>query len=99
VRDVSEESFNDMKLRHLNALDKALKEDRINPEHYKKGIETIDYIKAKLTKQEYMGFLKGNIIKYISRAKYKGAEWDDYRKALWYANALIEYGDEKEVKE
>lgn len=35
------------------------------------GIATIDYIKAKLTKEEYIGFLKGNILKYISRAGHK----------------------------
>lgn len=73
--------------------------DPINPDHYDiGGIQALDYMKAKLTKQEYIGYLKGNIIKYISRAKYKGAEWDDYRKALWYADKLVEFGNEKEVK-
>lgn len=64
--------------------------DNINPSHYKTGgIETIDYIKAKLTEEEYKGYLKGNIIKYISRAEQKnGAE--DYKKAQWYTNRLVE---------
>lgn len=63
--------------------------DNINPDHYKTGgIETIDYIKAKLTEEEYKGYLKGNIIKYISRAEQKnGAE--DYKKAQWYTDRLV----------
>lgn len=64
--------------------------DNINPSHYKTGgIETINYIEAKLTEEEYKGYLKGNIIKYISRAEQKnGAE--DYKKAQWYTNRLVE---------
>lgn len=52
------------------------------------GIETIDYIKSKLSHVEFKGFLRGNIIKYVSRAPYKGAEKEDYKKALYYANLL-----------
>lgn len=64
------------------------KKDNINPDHYKVGgIETIDILKAKLTPEELAGFLKGNIVKYITRANHKnGAE--DYAKAAWYADAL-----------
>ena len=63
--------------------------DKINPEHYKTGgIETIDYLKAKLSPEELKGFLKGNIIKYLSRAEQKnGAE--DYKKASWYMEQLV----------
>lgn len=64
--------------------------DNINPDHYKTGgIETIDYIKAKLTEEEYKGYLKGNIIKYISRAEQKNGV-EDYKKAQWYTNRLVE---------
>ena len=42
--------------------------DNINPNHYIfGGIETIEYLKAKLTAEEYRGFLKGNVLKYVSR--------------------------------
>ena len=42
--------------------------DNINPEHYKAGgIETIEYLQAKLSNAEYYGYLKGNALKYISR--------------------------------
>ena len=65
--------------------------DNVNhPSHYKQGgIETIDYLQAKLTHEEFVGYLKGNILKYMSRANLKnGAE--DYKKAQWYLNKLIE---------
>jgi hypothetical protein len=58
------------------------KPDMINPGHYKDGgIETIDYIRAKLSDVEFKGYLKGNAIKYLSRAELKGGE-EDYKKAL-----------------
>jgi len=60
-----------------------------NPKHYTAGgVETIDYLKAKLTPEEYKGFLKGNIIKYLSRSKHKNAEIEDYKKAQWCMNKL-----------
>jgi len=46
--------------------------DRINPKHYKTGgIETIDFIKAKLTDEQFKGYLAGNVIKYLSRFEHK----------------------------
>ena len=62
--------------------------DTINPDHYKGGgIECIDYLKAKLTDEEFRGFLKGNAIKYLSRAEKKGGA-EDYKKAAWYTTML-----------
>lgn len=63
--------------------------NNINPNHYKTGgIETIDIVKAKLSKQEFLGFYKGNIIKYVTRANYKNG-LEDYKKAQWYLDKLI----------
>lgn len=61
-------------------------------EYYKIGcIETIDYIKAKLSREEYKGFLKGNILKYLSRAGHKdNKEKNDYEKAMYYCKKLSE---------
>ena len=60
----------------------------MNPAHYRiGGIDTIDYLRAKLTPDEFRGFLKGNIIKYLSRAEAKGGA-EDYEKALWYSAFL-----------
>jgi len=78
--------------KHFDALDGIYqKDDKVNhPYHYTSGgIETIDYLQAKLTHEEFVGYLKGNILKYMSRANMKnGAE--DYKKAQWYINKLIE---------
>lgn len=61
-----------------------------NPAHYTAGgIETIDYIKAKLTPEEYRGYLKGQVMKYTSRAGKKHDEAEDYRKAAWYLGRLL----------
>lgn len=65
-----------------------------NPPHYKVGgLETIDILKAKLTKDEYRGYLKGNVIKYATRAGYKGASAEDAGKLAWYAQRLAELGE------
>lgn len=61
-----------------------------HPSHYNQcKIETIDLIEGSLTEEEYKGFLKGNILKYVCRANFKGKENEDYKKALWYLERLI----------
>lgn len=66
--------------------------DPVNsPPHYKVGgIEAIDYIQAKLSPEEFAGYCKGNIIKYLSRGRHKGTEAQDYQKAQWYCARLVE---------
>lgn len=68
--------------------------DSINPNHYIfGGIETIEYLKAKMTADEFRGFLKGNVLKYVSReAEKNGVE--DLKKAKWYLDKLIEVKDD-----
>ena len=68
------------------------KADMVNsPPHYKVGgIEVIDFIKAKLTPDEFRGYLQGNILKYSSRVGYKGDASEDVGKLIWYANKLQE---------
>jgi len=62
--------------------------DIINyPEHYTKGIEVIDYIMSK-----EFDFLEGNVIKYVSRYKYKNGV-EDLKKARFYLEKLIERSD------
>ena len=63
--------------------------DKVNhPAHYLQGgRETIEIIKD-ITGEAFEGYLTGNILKYISRYKFKnGAE--DLNKAAWYLNKLI----------
>ena len=66
-------------------------DDAVNaPNHYTVGgIETIDYIRAKLTADELRGYFLGNLLKYLSRAKHKDG-LQDYKKAQVYLNWLIE---------
>lgn len=66
----------------------AVRPDMVNsPPHYTKGgIETIDFIQAKLSPEEYRGYLRGNLLKYASRMGAKGE--DDAGKAAWYAQRL-----------
>lgn len=60
------------------------------PPHYKVGgIETIDYIEAKLTDEQLVGYFVGNVLKYCSRHNQKGGV-EDLRKAHWYLTRLIE---------
>ena len=61
-----------------------------SPAHYTAGgIETIDYLRAKLTPEQFAGFCLGNALKYLSRAGLKGDRVTDWRKAAWYLDALI----------
>ena len=70
----------------------AVRPDMVNsPPHYTAGgIETIDYIKAKLSPEGYRGYLQGNLLKYASRIGKKGS--DDAGKAAWYADRLSKCG-------
>lgn len=69
---------------------KEVEKDNINPEHYKKGkLEVIDIMTDQLSKEEFKGFCKGLIIKYLCRADHKNG-LEDYKKAQWYLNKLIE---------
>lgn len=66
--------------------------DNVNhPKHYTDGkIECIDYIRDKLTDEEFRGYIKGNILKYITRERLKNKD-EDLQKAKWYLDKLLEY--------
>lgn len=71
--------------------------DNINPNHYVfGGIETIEYLKAKLTPEEYRGFLKGNVLKYVSREAEKNG-LEDLKKDKWYLDKLIEFENDRKL--
>ena len=67
------------------------KDDSVHsPAHYKYGKkETIDVIRDCMTEDEYHGYLKGNVLKYVARYKFKGEPLEDLEKAQWYLNRLI----------
>lgn len=60
--------------------------DNVNhPTHYNQGkIEVIDFIEA-----WDMNFNVGNVVKYVSRAKYKNNELEDLKKARFYLDREI----------
>jgi len=61
-----------------------------SPSHYMHGKkETIDVIRDCMESDEYHGYLKGNVLKYVSRYKFKGEPLEDLQKANWYLNRLI----------
>lgn len=65
--------------------------DPVNhPSHYNKGgIETIDYMRTRCTPDEFRGYLRCSVMKYVDRAPDKGKKLEDYRKANWYLSLLI----------
>ena len=72
--------------------------DMVNhPGHYTHGkIEVIRIMEDQLTPEEYRGYAKGQVLKYITREKYKNG-FEDLKKAQWYLNRLIAYLDKQEV--
>lgn len=66
-----------------------------NPKHYTthpSGIEPIQ-----ITKHET--FLRGNILKYVMRAPYKGNEVEDLKKARQYLDWEIEAAEQRNWEE
>ena len=75
------------------------KEHVEHPSHYNAipNWEVIDTIQRDLSSEEYVGFLKGNILKYRLRAGHKGDALQDIAKADYYKNLLIEFLKVKEL--
>lgn len=71
----------------------ALRQQINKPKHYqsKDGLECIDVIRAQLSPEEYVGYLRGNAIKYQWRMMKKD-DWPhrDAGKLQWYVNKLLE---------
>jgi|TARA_R110000822_G_scaffold117822_3_gene250328 hypothetical protein len=84
-----EEEFKESVMRD-HAFSNTVLADNVNsPAHYGKGkIECIDYIQDFLTKEEYIGYLRGNIAKYLHRWRYKNKQ-EDLLKSQWYLDRLI----------
>lgn len=66
-------------------------DDAVNhPSHYTSGgIECIAAIKASMSAEEYRGYLKGNVMKYLWRYESKGKPAEDLKKAKVYLDWLI----------
>jgi hypothetical protein len=68
----------------------SIQPDVVNhPSHYTDGaIECIEAIESQQTLEEFRGYLKGNIVKYLWREKHKGST-ESLKKAQWYLDRLI----------
>ena len=73
--------------------------DLVNrPPHYLVGgIEAIDVIKSRLTKEEYIGYLKGSKLKYDLRYPFKNNPQEDLEKSEWYKDRLIDVMRDEEA--
>jgi len=72
----------------------VIQDDQVNhPSHYTDGaIECIEALEAELTADEYRGYMKGNIAKYIWRERMKGGV-QSLKKAQWYLDRLIQFDE------
>lgn len=72
--------------------DKIKTDDAVNPAHYQvEGIpEAIEIMAHLMTKEQFEGFLWGNIIKYAYRYGRKGDKAETAGKIAWYAKKLEE---------
>lgn len=64
------------------------KKEKVNhPSHYNAGkIEVIEYLKDQGMHKD---FCIGNVIKYVSRYKFKDNPLEDLKKARWYLDYVI----------
>ena len=64
--------------------------DAINPSHYRQGnVECIDAICDALGDEQFKGYLRGNVLKYLWRLEHKGSPLENARKGAWYLDRLI----------
>ena len=63
-----------------------------NPPHYTfNSIECIDAIENALTEEQFIGFLKGQMFRYIWRSDRKDNRLIDLEKCQWYQDKLLLY--------
>lgn len=62
----------------------------VEPDYYiKNGLSPIQaFEQGLMSKEQYIGFIKGNIIKYVVRCDEKGQVLDDIDKAMTYLKIL-----------
>lgn len=73
-----------------------MKNEKVNhPAHYAGKVECIEAIESCMSEEAFKGFLRGNIIKYLWRAGKKDSEIQEFKKAQWYLDRLIEMENAK----
>ena len=75
-----------------------MNEEVEHPSHYTSGsVECIDAIEASMSSDEFRGYLKGSVLKYIWRYDKKGAPEKDLAKAAFFLDKLRKHveGDQR----
>ena len=68
-------------------------------EHYSNGsVECIDGLRASMSDEQFIGFCKGNVMKYLWRFEHKGNPLADLQKAADYLEWLRKAVDRREWK-
>jgi len=77
-------------------LDGTATQDIVNhPNHYNSySREVIDTMQGSMTPDEFKGYLKGNIMKCVTRYQFKNGV-EDLKKAKWYIEKLTEVVDDE----
>lgn len=79
------------------AIDLELEKNVNHPSHYTFGnVECIEAIESSMSQDDYSGYLRGNVLKYVWRFKTKGKPLEDLNKARWYLDRLIKLYEKPE---
>ncbi len=94
IHDLMQKKDEDTVERMEDALNKKV-EDAVNPSHYRvEGLpDAIDIINHLMHREQYEGFLWGNILKYVYRYGRKGDKAETAGKIEWYARQLKELAE------
>lgn len=65
--------------------------------HYDGEVQPIELMQAQMTKEAFIGFLRGNIIKYAARLGKKDAPEKEAKKIQTYANWLVKVLNNQEI--
>jgi len=72
-----------------------IQEHVAHPKHYNHPpVETIDIIRGAMSPDQFQAYCQGNVLKYVTRYRYKGMARKDLLKGKWYLNKLLEEVDE-----
>lgn len=79
----------------LDFMEEQANSRQVGGDHYQKDVQPWDAMAAWMTQEQFAGYLRGNVIKYICRYKDKGTPMQDLLKAMHYLEKLIEIEHER----
>ena len=97
---LAEEKMTDSYTRQGYKFKTSWGDDDVNsPAHYSSqgDIECIDAMESMMSREEIIGYLRGNSFKYRWRCRDKGNAVKDLRKAQWYENRLMALLEKEET--